>query len=74
MASRRIANLDRPDERIDFLRAVGTGFGATAPDENDEYPVHLLPADRCLFVRDGETIVLGGIFRNTTDENETGVP
>ena len=47
----------RDDELIDFLRAVGTGFGTIAPDEDDEYPVHLLPAERCLFARDGETIV-----------------
>ncbi len=45
------------DELGDFLRGVTTGFGMTAPDENDEYPVHLLPADRCLVVRDGDTIV-----------------
>jgi predicted acetyltransferase len=47
----------RDDELIDFLRAVGTGFGTLAPDEGDEYPLHLLPTDRCLTVRDGETIV-----------------
>lgn len=41
----------------DFLRAVSTGFGATSPPEDDEYPVHLLPAERCLVVRDDETIV-----------------
>jgi predicted acetyltransferase len=41
----------------DFLRAVTTGFGATSPPEDDEYPVHLLRGERCLIVRDGETIV-----------------
>ena len=37
----------RDDELGEFLRAVTTGFGmTTVADENDEYPVHLLPADR----------------------------
>ena len=29
---------------------VSTGFGMAAPDENDEYPIHLLPAERSLAV------------------------
>ena len=45
------------DELGDFLRGVTTGFGMTTPDEHDEYPVHLLPTDRCLVVRDADTIV-----------------
>jgi predicted acetyltransferase len=47
----------RGDEMGDFLRAVTTGFGMTVPNEDDEYPVHLLPAERCLVVCDGEAIV-----------------
>src|SRR5438067_1660498 len=47
----------RDEELGEFLRAVMTGFGSTAPDENDEYPVHLLPAERCLAVRDEDTII-----------------
>ena len=45
------------DELGEFLRGVTTGFGMTTADENDEYPVHLLPADRRLVVRDGDTFV-----------------
>jgi predicted acetyltransferase len=47
----------RDEEIDDFLRGVTTGFGMTSPAEDDEYPVHLLPAERCLTVRDDETIV-----------------
>jgi len=46
------------DEELgDFLRAVSTGFGRTVPDEGDEYPAHLLTADRALAARDDHTIV-----------------
>jgi predicted acetyltransferase len=45
------------EEMDDFLRAVTTGFGATSPPEDDEYPVHLLRGERCLVVRDGDTTV-----------------
>jgi len=27
-----------------------------------------------VLIKDGETVVLGGIFRNTADRRETGVP
>jgi predicted acetyltransferase len=47
----------RGEELGDFLRAVMTGFGQTTPPEDEEYAAHLLPADRCLTVRDGETLV-----------------
>jgi len=47
----------RDEELGDFLHAVGTGFGQTAPPEDDEFPVHLLNAERCLAVHDGDTIV-----------------
>jgi predicted acetyltransferase len=45
------------DDLGDFLRAVSTGFGMTSPDENDEYPLHLLPAERCLAVCDDDVVV-----------------
>ena len=38
----------RDEEMGGFLRAVGTGFGKVSPGEDDEYAVHLLPAERCL--------------------------
>ncbi len=47
----------RDEEMGEFLRAVMTGFGMTTTSEQDEYPVHLLTGERCLVVRDGETIV-----------------
>jgi predicted acetyltransferase len=47
----------RDDELVDFLLAVQTGFGRTTHDEADEYPGHLLTADRSLAVRDGDRIV-----------------
>jgi type IV pilus assembly protein PilQ len=31
-------------------------------------------ANSNVLIRDGETIVLGGIFRNTSDERESGIP
>jgi predicted acetyltransferase len=53
----------RDEELGDFLRAVSTGFGRTTPEEGDEYPVHLLPADRCLAVRDdGAVVATAGAF------------
>jgi predicted acetyltransferase len=45
------------DELVDFLLAVQTGFGRTTHDEHDEYPAHLLTADRTFAVREGDTIV-----------------
>jgi predicted acetyltransferase len=45
------------DELVDFLLAVQTGFGRTTHDEHDEYPVHLLTAERSVAVRDGGQIV-----------------
>ena len=46
------------DEELgDFLRAVSTGFGRTTPEEGDEYPAHLLTAERALAARDDDTIV-----------------
>jgi predicted acetyltransferase len=47
----------RDDDFADFLLAVQAGFGRTAPDEGDEYPAHLLTADRSLSVRDGDVVV-----------------
>ncbi len=47
----------RDDEMGEFLRAVQAGFGRTVVDESDEYPEHLLTAERALAVRDGETVV-----------------
>jgi predicted acetyltransferase len=47
----------RDEEMGGFLRAVGTGFGMVSPDEDDEYAVHLLPAERCLAVHDDEVVV-----------------
>src|SRR3982751_4017999 len=47
----------RDDEMGDFFHAVTMGFGMTTPSEDDEYAAHLLPAERCLAVRDGDTIV-----------------
>jgi predicted acetyltransferase len=47
----------RDDEVASFLRATMTGFGATAPGEDDEFPFHLLPAERTLAVFDDDTIV-----------------
>ncbi len=49
--------LIRDDELGEFFRAVQTGFGATVLDESDEYPGHLLTADRTYAVRDDNTIV-----------------
>jgi predicted acetyltransferase len=42
------------DELVEFLLAVQTGFGRTTHDEGDEYPAHLLRADRSFAVRDRE--------------------
>ena len=42
---------------MEFFAAVQTGFGRTVHDENDEYPGHLLTADRTFAVRDGDTII-----------------
>jgi predicted acetyltransferase len=47
----------RDDELGAFLGAVSTGFGMVAPDEHDEYSVHLLPAERCLAVHDDGAVV-----------------
>ena len=47
----------RGDELMEFFGAVQTGFGRTVLDENDEYPGHLITADRTFAVRDGGTIV-----------------
>ncbi len=53
----------RDDELGDFLRATSTGFGKASPDEDDEFPVHLLPAERCLAVRDdGAVVATAGSF------------
>jgi hypothetical protein len=46
----------RDDEFVDFLLAVQAGFGRTTHDETDEYPAHLLTADRSLAVRDTSNI------------------
>jgi predicted acetyltransferase len=47
----------------DFLRAVSTGFGMTSPNEDDEYPIHLLPAERSLAVYDdGAVVATAGAF------------
>ena len=46
------------DEELgDFLRAVSIGFGRTTPDEDDEYPGHLLTAERAFAARDDDAIV-----------------
>lgn len=45
------------DELLEFFRAVQTGFGRTVHDEDDEYPAHLITADRTFAVRDGDAIV-----------------
>lgn len=45
------------DELMEFFAAVQTGFGRTVLDEDDEYPAHLITADRSFAVRDGDTIV-----------------
>jgi predicted acetyltransferase len=45
------------DEFVDFMLAVQTGFGRTTHDEHDEYPGHLLTADRSFAVRDGQDVV-----------------
>src|SRR5215218_3884862 len=47
----------RDDELLEFFAAVQTGFGRTVLDDDDEYPAHLLTADRAYAVRDGDTIV-----------------
>ena len=53
----------RDEELSDFLGAVSTGFGRTTPEEGDEYPVHLLPAERCLAVLDdGAVVATAGAF------------
>lgn len=53
----------RDEELIDFLLATSTGFGMASPNEDDEYPVHLLPAERCLAVHDdGAVVATAGAF------------
>jgi predicted acetyltransferase len=47
----------RDDEFVDFLLAVQAGFGRTTHDEADEYPAHLLTADRSFAVRDDDRVV-----------------
>src|SRR5512143_3935573 len=47
----------RDDEFVAFLLAVQAGFGRTTHDEADEYPAHLLTAERSFAVRDGEVVV-----------------
>ena len=47
----------RDDEFVDFLLAVQAGFGRTTHDEADEYPGHLLTADRALAVREDDRVV-----------------
>jgi predicted acetyltransferase len=47
----------RDDEFVDFMLAVQTGFGRTTHDEHDEYPGHLLTAERSFAVRDGDAVV-----------------
>jgi len=47
----------RDEELGGFLRAVSTGFGMVSPAEDDEYSVHLLPAERCLAVHDDDAVV-----------------
>jgi predicted acetyltransferase len=47
----------RDDELMEFFGAVQTGFGRTVLDESDEYPGHLITADRTFAVRDGDAIV-----------------
>ena len=47
----------RDEELGEFLLAVQTGFGRTTIDDTDEYPAHLLTAERSLAVRDGTTVV-----------------
>ncbi len=47
----------RDGEMRDFLGAVSTGFGMTTPNEEDEYPIHLLPAERSLAVYDDDVVV-----------------
>src|SRR5438067_9144538 len=47
----------RDEEMADLLKAVGTGFGMTSPNEDDEYPLHLLAAERSLAVHDDEAVV-----------------
>ena len=46
------------DYMLEFFGAVQTGFGQLVLDDNDEYPAHLLTADRTFAVRDDDTIVL----------------
>jgi len=47
----------RDEDFVDFLLSVQAGFGRTTHDEADEYPAHLLTAERSLAVRDGDTVV-----------------
>jgi predicted acetyltransferase len=47
----------RDEDMREFLAAVSTGFGMTSPDEDDEYPIHLLPAERSLAVYDDDVVV-----------------
>jgi predicted acetyltransferase len=47
----------RDDELVEFLLAVQHGFGRTTHDEHDEYPAHLLTAERSIQVRDGDAVV-----------------
>jgi predicted acetyltransferase len=47
-----------PDEQfLEFLLAVQAGFGRTTHDDHDEYPAHLLTAERSFAVRDGDVVV-----------------
>jgi predicted acetyltransferase len=53
----------RDEELGGFLRGTSTGFGMVSPNEDDEYPVHLLPAERCLAVHDdGAVVATAGAF------------
>lgn len=45
------------DKFLEFLLAVQAGFGRTTHDERDEYPAHLLTAERSIAVRDGDVVV-----------------
>jgi type IV pilus assembly protein PilQ len=58
-----LLNIYAKSSQADFTRSVD-GIPSEVSRE----------ANSNVLIRDGETIVLGGIFRNTSDEREAGIP
>ncbi len=65
--------VDREHLRVQ-ISANKDSFDETKPQTNNEFPVNTKHARTTVMLRDGQTVVIGGLALETKSEAETGVP